>query len=430
MQNINRWAKVIFIGCAIAGTSSASMAQSLGSIVEKAMLKHPEVLALAANQRAVSEELVAAKGLALPGVRVEGRKGWYHDSNTRQGYGEVSLVVRQPLFDGFKARSETNRNEERVNSARNRVADTANTIALQVVQAYLEVRRARIVAGIARENMRTVRSIVRRVNKRVSGGGGNRADLSQAKARLFAARNTQAEAGIRRVDAEALYLTITGKRPGKLRANKLPRRALPSSVPKTIALAMNTSPKILAMRHDALAAEHAIGTARSALLPTVDLELSANYRDRIVGTSAQNTNYKAMVVFKMSLYNGGINAARVREARHRTEEARNLADAAKLNVEREIRLAWNTYNGAGRKVKALKNQTAANRSTLTTRLRQYSVGRSSLISILDAQNEHMVARAQSVNEGFAGKFSFYKILAASGKLVEALNVTMPNEAGW
>ncbi|MCB1428492.1 MAG: TolC family protein, partial [Nitratireductor sp.] len=96
---------------------------------------------------------------------------------------------------------------------------------------------------------------------------------------------------------------------------------------------------ILAMQSDAAAAEAAIGTAKSAIMPTLDLELSANHRDRIVGTSAANTNYKAMLVFRMSLYNGGINAARIKEAGYRAEEAQNMVEATRINVEREIRLA-------------------------------------------------------------------------------------------
>ncbi|MEZ5800910.1 MAG: TolC family protein [Nitratireductor sp.] len=77
-------------------------------------------------------------GLALPGVNVEAAKGIYDDDNTHQNYREWSIKLRQPILDGGKAWSETTRQTERVNSARNRVADTANTIGLQVVQAYLE----------------------------------------------------------------------------------------------------------------------------------------------------------------------------------------------------------------------------------------------------------------------------------------------------
>ncbi|MDZ7824622.1 MAG: TolC family protein [Ahrensia sp.] len=123
--------------------------------------------------------------------------------------------------------------------------------------------------------------------------------------------------------------------------------------------AMSAPPKIPAMQHDAAAAEYAVGTARSAIMPTLDVELSANYRDRIAGTSAENANLKAMLVLKMSLYNGGINAARIREAKHRSEEARSQAEAVRLDVSREIRLAWNRYQTYDAIVKTLKSKAAS-----------------------------------------------------------------------
>ena len=223
----------IFMAGMLAGTALSS-AQSLPSVVEAAVARHPEVLALSANRKAVGEELNAARGLALPGVNVEAAKGIYDDDNTTQSYKEWSIKLRQPILDGGKAWSETTRQTERVNSARSRVADTANTIGLQVVQAYLEVLRARMVANIARSNLKTIKGIVGRVDRRVKGGGASKADLEQARSRLFAAHNSEAEASINLLDAEALYLTITGTRPGKLGTVKLSAGNLPGSIDQAV----------------------------------------------------------------------------------------------------------------------------------------------------------------------------------------------------
>ena len=63
-------------------------------------------------------------------------------------------------------------------------------------------------------------------------------------------------------------------------------------------------------------------------MPKLDAELSANYRDEIDGSSAENTSYKAMLVMSFDLYNGGINQARVKEAQARAEEAQFHQEAA------------------------------------------------------------------------------------------------------
>lgn len=409
---------VLAIGL-VFGSSLPSFAQNLKSVLESSVYSHPEYLALKSNRSAIGEELVAARGLGLPGVNLEYRKGHLNDDNTSQGYEEWSAVMRQPLFDGGKTLSEVGRQGERVLSANERTRDTENTIGLQVVQSYLEVLRSRRVLAIAHKNERAVRGIVNRVNAKARGGTATEADKELALSRLYAARNITAESEIRLRDAEALYKTLVRSEPGKLSTVKLNRSALPRTRAQAVAQGSTASPKILAMRHDAIAAEFAIGTAKSAIMPTVDAELSANYRDRVAGTSAENTTYKAMLVFKMSLYNGGINAARIREAEHRAREANELAEAAVLNVEREIRLAWNTFHGAPKKVSALSNQATSSLRVRKLREKQYEVGTSSLIAILDAQNEYAIAKVQAINEESMRKFAYFKILAATGMLMEA-----------
>ncbi|MDZ7824623.1 MAG: TolC family protein [Ahrensia sp.] len=207
--------------------STPGFAGSLKDFVSQAVTSHPEVHALVSNQSAIHEELVAARGLGLPGVNLEVRSGGYIDKNTQQGFTEASLVLRQPIYDGGKRRSEVARQTERKGSADNRVNDTANAIALQAVQAYLEVMRAREILGISLKNLKTIKGIVSRVNASVRGGGGSSADLEQAQARLYEARNYEAEAQLQLMDAEALYRVLTGEMPGNLHLAKLPSSHAP-----------------------------------------------------------------------------------------------------------------------------------------------------------------------------------------------------------
>ncbi|MEL6751490.1 MAG: TolC family protein [Pseudomonadota bacterium] len=391
----------------------------MSNVARDAVAYHPDVKVLRANRQAIGEELEAAKGLALPGVRFEGRYGGIADEEGREDYGEASIKLRQPIYDGGKYRSETSRQRARVASADRRVGDTVNTIALNAVQAYLEVVRARRVAQRASENRRMVSRIVDRVRRRVQGGAGNQADLEQARARLFAARNSVATAETQTLDALDLFRTAVGREPGALKQRDLPVHALPKSLDAIIEKARNASPKLLAIRHDADAAAAAVGTAKSVLLPQVALELSANYRDetvKIAAASKRENSLKAMVVVSMSLFNGGIDRARIREAQFRAVEAEHQIGSANLSVERELRLSWNAWKQSGKHVQLLLDQSRTNARLVNLRLQQYDSGLATLISILDAQNEAFVTGVQATNEFNAGRFAFFKLLAATGQL--------------
>jgi adhesin transport system outer membrane protein len=397
-------------------------AENLNSAVHRAVSEHPEVLALVANKHAIDQELEAAKGLARPKLNVEAKSGYLIDDNTEQMYTEGAVKLVHPLYDGGRATSEKKRQKERVNSAERRAEDTATTIALQVVQAYLEVQRSRLVAQIAAENLKSTQGIVGRVSDRVNAGLSDSTDMEQARARLYAAKDSKAEAALRIQDAATLYVTAVGTEPDNLKTPDLPRGYLAKSVASVVAQSKDASPKILALRHDAQAADAAVGTARSATMPKLDAEFSANYRDEIDGSSAENTSYKAMLVMSFDLYNGGISQARVKEAKARAEEAMYQQEAAARSVEREIRLAWNAYSSMGERVKIYKNQAKSNKMLMRLRLDQYEAGTSSLIGVLDAQNESFIAAMRAINEEYAGRFAYYKMLAASGKLLDALQV--------
>ncbi len=404
------------------GFLGEAQSESLNSAVHRAVSEHPEVLALVANKHAIDQELEAAKGLSRPKLNVEAKTGYLIDDNTEQMYTEGSVKLLHPLYDGGRATSEKKRQKERVSSAERRAEDAATTIALQAVQAYLEVQRSRLVSQIAGENLKSTQAIVGRVANRVDAGLSDNTDMEQARARLYAAKDSKAEAALRVQDANTLYLTAVGAEPDKLKTPELPRGYLAKSLSTVIARSKDASPKILALRHDAEAANAAIKTAQAAAMPHLDAELSANYRDEIDGSSAENTSYKAMLVMSFDLYNGGITQARVKEAQARAEEAQYHQEAARLSVEREIRLAWNAYSSMGERVQIYKNQTKSNKMLMRLRLDQYEAGTSSLIGVLDAQNESFIAAMRAINEEYAGRFAYYKMLAASGKLLEALQV--------
>ena len=406
-------------------TATAVQAESLKSAVRRALNNHPEISSLKYNRKAIGQELEAARGLWRPTVDVVAKGGGYIDSNTTQELYEVSAVISQPLFDGGRGSYETKRQKERVKSANNRLADTANAIALRVTQAYTEVQRSYAIQSAAQRNLRALQNIAYLVNRRVSGGRGNRAESSQAIARVAAAKAALAEARQRVRDAHALYITVVGRSPKKLNTRTPRLSYMPRSLQSAISASRRHSPKILALRHDALAARAAIGTAKSFLLPKLNLEVSGRYANELKGTASRDTHGKAVVVLKWNLYNGGINTARVQEAKYRASESLALSRVAALNIEKEVRLSWSARLAARDRASYLRKQLAANRASLAAQKRQFEAGKRTLLDILDTQNEVFSAETALKTEIFVARYNTYRILAAVGRLVSSLNIGLP-----
>src|SRR5262245_3177510 len=118
-----------------------------------AVLTNPGVGEAAANRRATESTLRQAQGFLLPQVRLDsgvgperftqaggrapaGNRTWFHGK-------EVSVVVRQILFDGFASIHEVWRQSARVNASAYRVLERSELIALRSEERRVgkEVRR-------------------------------------------------------------------------------------------------------------------------------------------------------------------------------------------------------------------------------------------------------------------------------------------------
>lgn len=413
-------------------------AEGLQSVVLRALANSPELGAIRFNRRAIDHELTAARGMKLPTVDLKADHGRHRDynrtalditsGNEPHGHRNVSIVGAQRIFDGFEARHEEARQRNRVESARWRVTDTANSIALRTVQAYLEVQRADAVLGAARNNLAEHRKLLTRVSSRVAGGRGTGSDESEARGRAANAQAVFAEAEARVRDAHALYRAVVGDAPGALGPVALPAKAMPHSIDAAVAEARAAAPSIMATRFDTTAAEAAVGSAHARFAPRLNLEVSSDHTwgNREAGDRTIDT--RAMLVVRWNLFNGGIDKARVWEAKARALEAAEISTNTERIIERETRVSWSAILAANDRVPALKRQVEQIRLTRTAYNQQFDGGQRRLLDLLNIQGESFIAEASLRTEEFSRVFNSYRILAAMGRLVPSLGLDLPPEA--
>jgi outer membrane protein, adhesin transport system len=436
-MNLRR-ARQVAIATCLMGMTSAVSAESLQSVVQRAIETNPELGAIRHNRQAIDQELRAARGLHLPTVDVRldhGQRREYARSQAgivKEGdwhsNRELSGVISQRLFDGFEATHEVARHKNRVESARWRVNDTANSVALRAVQAYLEVMRAHSVLAAAKSNLSQLQSINERVRSRVSGGKGNAAEESEAGARVASGRAILAEADGRARDAEALFRAVVGGPPSRLSAVVVPHRALPKSVESAVAEAKDAAPSVVATQHDATAAAAAIGSATSRLYPKLNFELSGDRGTGVTENGDRNNEARAMLVVRWNLFNGGIDKARIHEATSRAMEATEISHNVQRIIERETRVSWNAMTAAGARVPAFRRQLELNKSSRATYRDQYDSGQRRLLDLLEIQNEVFVTESSLRTEELVGQYNAFRVLASIGRLVPALGLDLPEEA--
>jgi outer membrane protein TolC len=147
--------------------ASIDAGDSPDRLVEEALQRRGEILALSARAEALKLQSEAERAALLPQVAVSG--GYTYLDNEildRKDFSMVGVGVSWSLYDGGQARSRSASLRAASRAAQNRLADLRTLIELEVRQAWLDVReaRARVAAAAdavaqADENLRISREL-------------------------------------------------------------------------------------------------------------------------------------------------------------------------------------------------------------------------------------------------------------------------------
>jgi outer membrane protein, adhesin transport system len=421
-------------------TSDAALAASLEDSIQAALSTNPEVGVVAADREAIDQELRQARAGYLPSIDLQGDIGpEYTDSpTTRRGFDEdgsetllrreAQLTLTQMLFDGFATQSEVERQTARIDSAARRVQETAEFVALDAVEAHLDVLRNQELVELARDNLAQHQRILGQVSLLERQGAGSIGDVRQAESRLADAQSSLALATGNLRDAMAFYRAVVGLPPEDLEGAVPPVAALPESEEASAAVASVSNPTVLIANADVDVAKAELRGSRAGYYPELDLELGASAGEDLDGVEGSDIGAQALLVLRYNLFRGGADIAREREAFSRIREAREAVRVAQRDAEEDGRVAFNALTTARTRLVALRDGVEAQRATRDIYAQQFDLGQRGLLDLLDAENELFNDRSNLVTANYTEMFAAYRVLAVIGTLLDTLSIERPKEA--
>ena len=419
----------------ITGAGAVTLEDSVRATLET----NPEIGVVQANREAIDQELRQARAQYLPSIDLRGAAGpEYTDSpTTRNQRGDDSetllrlesqITLSQLLFDGFATQSEIERQTSRIDSAAFRVQEAAEFIALDAIEAHLEVLRNQDLVELARENLTEHQRILGLVRELEGQGASSIADVRQSEARIAAAETSLATAIGNLRDAEALYISVVGMQPEILEEPLVPVAAVPESRETAAAKAAVDSPTVLIANADIDVAKAELRGSRAGYYPRFDLEVGAAANRNVDGIRGGGVEAQALLVLRYNLFRGGADIAREREAFARLSEARHALGQIQRDAEEEARIAYNALTTAQARVESLRAAVEAQRATRDVYAQQFDLGQRSLLDLLDAENELFVARSNLTTAQYTLIFGVYRVLAVIGDLLMTLDIDRPKES--
>ncbi len=391
-------------------------AQALEVLVRNALDANPKVLAARATARATNFEVTQAQTAWSPRLNLiadPGRSFKISGASSIQS-GDIGLRGSQLIYDGGKSDAEIDRQKARLSASEQRVIVSAEQIASQIADLYLEALKQSRLANVATDNVAAHQDLVRRVQDIVAVDRGRGSDLIQAQARLEQARLSYQQRQSAYLEAIAQVASLVNRPVGQIS----PVRDAAAFAPQSEAAAgelLKTHPAILAADADAAAASQAAKIAAAWNKPRLDLQTSLQ-RDTTFQSGHYGRAIDVRVVSNWIGYDGGGAQAAASAASEQAQAALSTSDGILRDLTVEV-----TRNLQAITTRTARTATWANLIGQLNAVKdgyweQFKIGRRSILDLLNVQSEMFQAASSAESDRNEINQSQYRLLGATAQL--------------
>ncbi|MEO6114184.1 MAG: TolC family outer membrane protein, partial [Sphingomicrobium sp.] len=327
------------------------------------------------------------------------RSGRFDIGGSKGPFISGGVDLNYPLFQGGSVRNNISAAQTRVEAGRATLRAVEGDIFTEAVAAYMDVIRDRAIVELNGNNVRVLGTNLEATRDRFEIGDLTRTDVAQSEARLSLGRSNLATAQGRLTSSEENYRRVIGKSPGVL-APPPPLPPLPTSPDQAAQIALANNPDLVAVTRQAEAAGYDVRSARGSRLPTVSGLLSGDYANTLSGDTGgfprSGTATSIGVQSRIPLYQGGLPAARIRQAQALEGQSLEQRVATERAVIATTRSSFAVYRAALGAVQSNQVAVKANELALEGARAENSVGTRTILEVLNAEQELLNAQVALV----------------------------------
>ena len=424
---------VVAIAAAVGSVSSIAVAESLEQSVATTMLNHPQIKEAYDLYLARTHQIDQARAGYKPKVDLSAGVGpeWINavgaSDRTDLTRKDAGITLRQMLFDGFDTSNNVDRTTSEAKAQRLTLFSTAEDVALRVTQVYLNVLKQQEIYDLSKENLATHEQILSDITKRTTSGVGSSADLTQIQGRVARAYSNMAAAQNNLDDAKAEYIRVVNSEPTNRVAPSAEGITLPATLDEALKKATTNNPVILSSNEDIEAAKYQHEGAKANNYPKVNVEAGQTWYDDADGVKGNKDEASVMLRVRYNLYNGGADDANIQATSALYSQAKDIHMNAYRQAEEGTRLAWKAMQTLRSQKEYQQQHVEYSYETVRAYRQQFTLGQRTLLDVLNTENELFEARSSLVTTQYDELYAQYRILNATGVLLDSMKVQKPAE---
>jgi outer membrane protein len=418
----------LLLGSALLALAAGpAQADTLREALNGAYRTNPTLQAARAQQRATDESVPLEKSAGRPNATgtaqyIEFVKQSSTNFTAPRRVVQSGVDLGVPIYSGGAVKNAVRAAENRVEAGQADLRGTESAIFTQVVAAYMDVIRGEALVGLNANQVEVLTVNARATADRFEIGDLTRTDVAQSQSRLALAQGDLRSAQANLIAAREAYIQLTGMAPDNLQPPP-PLPGLPASAEDAVFVALENNPDLLAARERAEASRFDVDVAGSGRLPRVSIFTGGDYSNFLgtlggnIGTGVPQTSTAAQAGVSVSIpiFQGGRPAALQRQAQARSAAALENVIAAERDVIAQVRSAWSSWQAATQIIASTQSAVDAAALSLEGVRAENTVGNRTILDILNAEQELVLARSQLVTARRNAYVAGFSLLAAMGK---------------
>jgi TolC family type I secretion outer membrane protein len=450
MRGIFRALTLVLAGAVVAPPAMADRF-TLADALALAYQNNPELEAQRAKVRAADDAVAEARGEYRPSIGITGNYGYTR--NNLVGIDGVRLppgpgkqvqelnpttaraTLSQPVLTGGQAYADVQRAIALVRSSRADLLNAEQQILFAATQAYMDTVRDADALRLHRTDVDILARQRDATKAQLDAGAATKTDLQEVEVRIAGAQADLAQSESQLAQSRDNFERIIG-RPAETLEQSPPLPHVPGTQEQALALSLKLSPRIQGAEANDKAAKYGVDSAVGALLPHASIVADFNYANDSLtdsfGPKAKATTLDVLGQIQIPIYQGGAEDARVRQAKEAHAQARFGIIDADQATRQLVKDAWAAFHAALTASSYNQSRVTASEQALNGVIQQQHQGERSIIDILNAEQERLLAQLALSAARHDMVVTAYQLLAASGELTArqlALKVKLydPNE---
>lgn len=417
-----RWIALGTVAVLLAAAPEWAKATTLEEALSRAYETNPTLQAARAELRATDEQIAQAKSLRRPTLDVTGEVGPEAvDSDIRDNgtgvNGSVALNLAQPIYRGGTIDASISQADNVILAQRETLLSVEQQVLLRAVTAYSDVVRDAAVLELTRNNVEVLTRQLEATRTRFDVGELTRTDVAQAESRLAGAEAERTAAEGLLTTSRAIYREVVGEDPLALET-PVPPRDLPGGEAETIERSSN-NPALTSAIFLERAARDGIDVVFGELLPRVDVVGRLQAQDEVSREGDYDNSAGVFLQVRIPLYQGGGVSSRVRESKQVVSQRLQQVQEQRRAAEQQATSSWRALETARAQIVSFEAQVEATRVALEGVREEANVGARTILDVLDAQQEYLVAQVNLVRALRDEVVAAHQVLAAIGRLTVA-----------